>query len=246
MNKTIPDALQFVGDFRKGFKELDGEGIDVVLAPPFTALKAVSDSIGGDHIFLAAQNLFWEEKGAYTGEVSALMLLDSGCKYVIIGHSERRQYFGETDEGVNKKIKSAVYHDLIPIFCAGETLQQREDGTTFKVIRGQIEKGVDGLSEGAVTSMVIAYEPVWAIGTGKTATPEQAQEVHGFIRAVVRESYGRDASEAVRVLYGGSVTPENISSLMKQQDIDGALVGGASLKADSFVKIVTGSRGILS
>ena len=246
MNKTIPDALQFVEDLRESLKDLVVEGIDVVLAPPFTALKAVYDSRGGAELYLAAQNFFWEEKGAYTGEVSASMLLDSGCKYVIIGHSERRQYFGETDDGVNKKIKSAVYHDLTPIFCAGESLQQREDGTTFKVIRGQVEKGLDGLSEGAVTSMVIAYEPVWAIGTGKTAMPEQAEEVHGFIRAIVRESYGRDASEAVRVLYGGSVTPENISSLMKQQDIDGALVGGASLKADSFVKIIMGSRGILA
>jgi triosephosphate isomerase len=242
MNKTIPEALQFVGDLRKRFKEADREGIDIVLAPPFTALKAVSDSIGGDNtLCLAAQNLFSEEKGAYTGEISAAMLLDSGCKYVIIGHSERRQYFGETDEGVNKKINRALYHNLIPLFCLGETLRQRDDGETFKIVRAQVEKGLDGLSEGAVSGVVIAYEPVWAIGTGKTAMPEQAEEVHGFIRAILRESYGREVSDSVRILYGGSVTPENIGSLRKEPDIDGALVGGASLQADSFVRIVTGS-----
>ena len=241
MNKTIPEALQFAEDLRKWFKEAGREGIDVVLAPPFTALKAVSDSIGGDNISLAAQDLFWEEKGAYSGEVSAAMLLDSGCKYVIIGHSERRQYFGETDEGVNRKINRALYHNLIPIFCVGETLRQREEDATFKVVRAQVEKGLDGLSEGSAGSVIIAYEPVWAIGTGKTATPEQAEEVHGFIRAILRESYGRDMSEAVRILYGGSVTPENVRSLMKKPDIDGALVGGASLQVDSFVKLITGS-----
>lgn len=241
MNKTIPEALQFVGDLKKWFKEAGREGSDVVVAPPFTALKAVSDCLRGSGISLAAQDLFWEEKGAYTGEVSAAMLLDSGCEYVIIGHSERRQYFGETDEGVNRKINRAFYHNLIPIFCVGETLRQREEDATFKVVRAQVEKGLDGLSEGAAGSVIIAYEPVWAIGTGKTASPSQAEEVHGFIRAILRESYGRDVSEAVRILYGGSVTPENIRSLMKEQDIDGALVGGASLQVDSFVKIVTGS-----
>lgn len=243
MNKTIPEAVQFVGDLRKRFKEIDIEGIDVVLAPPFTSLKAVSDSIGGDNIYLAAQNLFWKEKGACTGEISPPMLLDAGCRYVIIGHSERRQHFGETDEGVNKKINSALNYNLIPIFCVGETLQQREEGMTFKIIRGQVEKGLDGLSEGAAGCVVIAYEPVWAIGTGRTATPDQAEEVQGFIRAILRETYGIGVSETVRVLYGGSVIPENIRSLMKEPDIDGALVGGASLDVDSFVKIVVGSLG---
>lgn len=243
MNKTIPEALQFVAELRKRFKEVDTEGVDVVLAPPFTALKAVSDAIGGDSIFLAAQNLFWEEKGAYTGEISPAMLSDAGCGYVIIGHSERRQYFGETDEGVNKKIGSALYFNLTPLFCVGETLQQREEGKTFQIVRGQVEKGLDGFSEGAAGSVVIAYEPVWAIGTGKTATPEQAEEVHGFIRAILREFYGSGVSESVRILYGGSVTPENIGNLMKEPDIDGVLVGAASLQADSFVKIVIGSLG---
>lgn len=241
MNKTIPDALEFVNGLRKRFKEVDIESIDVVLAPAFTALKTVSDSIGGDNIYLAAQNLFWEEKGAYTGEISPPMLLDAGCRYVIIGHSERRQYFGETDEGVNKKINGALYHNLIPIFCVGETLQQREEGLTFKAIRGQIEKGLFGLSEGGAGGVVIAYEPVWAIGTGKTATPEQAEEVQGFIRAILRETYGRGVSETVRIMYGGSVTPENIGNLMKELDIDGALVGGASLNVESFFKIVIGA-----
>ncbi len=241
MNKTIPEALQFAGDLKKWFKESGRQEVDVILAPPFTALKAVSDSLRGDNISVAAQDLFWEEKGAFTGQVSAVMLLDSGCRYVIIGHSERRQHFGETDDGVNRKINRALYHNLIPIFCVGETLRQREEGATFKVVRGQVEKGLDGLSEGSAGSILIAYEPVWAIGTGKTATPEQAEEVHGFIRAILRETYGKDVSEAVRILYGGSVTPENVRSLMKEPDIDGALVGGASLQVDSFVKIITGS-----
>lgn len=243
MNKTIPEALQFVGELRKRFKEVDTEGVDVVLAPPFTALKAVSDAIGGDNIHLAAQNLFWQEKGAYTGEISPPMLLDSGCRYVIIGHSERRQYFGETDEGVNKKIGSALYFNLTPVVCVGETLQQREEEKTFRIVRGQVEKGLNGFSEASAGSVVIAYEPVWAIGSGKTAAPEQAEEVHGFIRAILRESYGAGVSESVRILYGGSVTPENIGSLMKEPDIDGTLVGGASLQVDSFVKIVIGSLG---
>lgn len=243
MNKTIPEALQFVGDLRKRFKEVDIERMYVVLAPPFTAIKAVSDSIGGDNIYLAAQDIFWEEKGAYTGEISAPMLMDAGCKYVIIGHSERRQYFGETDEGINKKINSALYHGLIPVLCVGETLKQREEGMTFKIVRGQVEKDLNGLSEEAVSSVVIAYEPVWAIGTGKTAAPEQAEEVQGFIRAILRETYGRSVSDTVRILYGGSVTPENIGSLKKEPDIDGALVGGASLQVDSFVKIILGCSG---
>ncbi|MBI5193465.1 MAG: triose-phosphate isomerase [Nitrospirae bacterium] len=244
MNKTIPEALQFVNDLRKKLKEADiADGVDTVLAPPYTALKAVSDSIAGDeYLFVAAQNIFYADKGAYTGEISPAMLVDTGCKYVIIGHSERRQYFGETDETVNKKINAALYYNLTPVFCIGESLQQREQEATFKVIRSQIEGGLSGLSEGALYSIVIAYEPIWAIGTGKTAAPEQAEEVHGFIRAILRETYGSGVSEGARILYGGSVTPENVSKLMKEPDIDGALVGGASLNVDSFVKIVTGSQ----
>ncbi len=243
MNKTISEALQFVDECRKRFKEISIDGVDVVVSPPFTAIKVVSDAIGGNNIGIAAQNLYWEEKGAYTGEVSASMLADSGCKYVIIGHSERRHYFGETDEGINKKIMRAIHSNLSPVFCVGETLQQREDEETFRVIREQVEKGLDGLSEEAVSTMLIAYEPVWAIGTGKNAAPEQVEEVHGFIRSILRETYGRSVSETVRILYGGSVTPENIGGLIKEHDIDGALVGGASLKAVSFVKIVAGIIG---
>jgi len=240
MNKTIPEALQFVSGLKDRLKEVDTEGIDVILAPPFTALKTLSDTVRGDNISIAAQNLFWKEKGAYTGEISPVMLVDAGCRYVIIGHSERRQYFGETDEGINKKIGSALYFNLIPIFCVGETLQQREEGKTFEIVRRQVEKGLNGFGEGAIGNVVIAYEPVWAIGTGKTATPGQAEEVQGFIRAILREFYGSDVSESVRILYGGSVTPENIGNLIKEPDIDGVLVGGASLEVDSFVKIVIG------
>lgn len=242
MNKTITDSLLFVSELRKKFKEINTDGVDTVIAPAFTALKPVSDVLAGEeNIALSSQNIFYQEKGAYTGEVSPVMLVDAGCKYVIIGHSERRQYFAETDETVNKKINAALNYNLIPVFCVGETLQQREDEETFKVIRSQIEGGLSGLSEGAVNSIVIAYEPVWAIGTGKTATPEQAEEVHGFIRAILRETYGSVVSEGIRILYGGSVTPENIGSLIKKHNIDGALVGGASLNVDSFIKIVSGS-----
>ena len=241
MNKTITEALQFVVECRTLFKDIPVNNVDIVLSPPFTAIKAVTDAVSNDNIHIAAQNLYWEEKGAFTGEVSAPMLIDCGCRYVIIGHSERRHLFGETDEGINKKIRCAIKFGLSPLFCVGESLQQREDEETFRVIREQVEKGLDGLSEEAVNSLLIAYEPVWAIGTGKNATAEQAEEVHGFIRSMLRETYGRSVSETVRILYGGSVTPDNICGLIKEHDIDGALVGGASLKADSFVKIVAGA-----
>jgi len=241
MNKTIAEALQFVAECRTLLKDIPVNNVDIVLSPPFTAIKAVVDAVGNDNIHVAAQNLYWEEKGAFTGEISAPMLTDCGCKYVIIGHSERRQLFGETDEGINKKIRRAIHSGLSPLFCVGESLMQREEEETFGVIRDQVEKGLNGLSEEAVNSILIAYEPVWAIGTGKTATAEQAEEVHGFIRSILRETYGRNVSESVRILYGGSVTPENIGGLIREHDIDGALVGGASLKAESFVKIAVGA-----
>ena len=243
MNKTITEALQFVVECRTLFKDIPVNNVDIVLSPPFTAIKAVTDAVSNDNIHIAAQNLYWEEKGAFTGEVSAPMLIDCGCRYVIIGHSERRHLFGETDEGINKKIRCAIKFGLSPLFCVGESLQQREDEETFRVIREQVEKGLDGLSEEAVNSLLIAYEPVWAIGTGKNATAEQAEKVHGFIRSLLRETYGKGVSETVRILYGGSVTPDNISGLIEENDIDGALVGGASLKVDSFVKIVVGAMG---
>jgi len=236
MNKTIGEAVDLVRQLRAFLS--GGEGVEVAVAPPFTALHAVRKEIEGSSIRLAAQNLFWEEKGAYTGEVSPLMLKELGCQYVIIGHSERRQYFGETDETVNKKMRTALRQGLDPIFCIGETLKEREAGKTLSVIEAQLKRGLQGIEEGEMGKVVIAYEPVWAIGTGKTATPQQANEVHRFIRQRVEDLYTRRIAEGIRIQYGGSVTPENVKGLMSENDIDGALVGGASLKADAFLGIV--------
>ena len=211
---------------------------DIVLGPPFTSLSAVAETIKGSNIGLSAQNLHWEDKGAFTGEVSAEMLLDLGCRYVIIGHSERRQYFGETDETVNRKAKQALRKGLLPILCAGETLAEREAGKLNDIIGRQVTGGLKDISADDMKKVVIAYEPVWAIGTGKTATPEQANEVHALIRQKVKALYSADIAEGLRIQYGGSVTPENISTLMAMPDIDGALVGGASLKPESFAALV--------
>jgi len=211
---------------------------DIVLAPPFTALSAVADAIKGTNVSLAAQNLHWEDKGAFTGEISAEMLLDLGCRYVIIGHSERRQYFGETDESVNKKVKQAFKKGLLPILCVGETLAEREAGMLKDIIGRQVTVGLKDISVDDMKKVVIAYEPVWAIGTGKTATPEQANEVHALIRQKVKALYSTEIAEGLRIQYGGSVTPENVSTLMAMPDIDGALVGGASLKPESFAALV--------
>jgi len=211
---------------------------DIVLGPPFTALSAVAETIKGTNIGLAAQNLHGEDKGAFTGEISAEMLLDLGCRYVIIGHSERRQYFGETDETINKKVKQALKKGLLPILCVGETLAEREAGKLNEIISRQVTVGLKDIPTGEMQKMVIAYEPVWAIGTGKTATPEQANEVHALIRRHVKGLYSADIAEGLRIQYGGSVTPENVSTLMAMPDIDGALVGGASLKAESFAALV--------
>jgi triosephosphate isomerase len=211
---------------------------DIVLAPPFTALSATAEAIKGTSIGLSAQNMHWEDKGAFTGEISAEMLLASGCKYVIIGHSERRQYFGETDETANKKVRQALKKGLMPILCVGETLAEREAGKLNDIINRQVTGGLKDVAVGEMNRIVIAYEPVWAIGTGKTATPEQANEVHALIRQTVKSLYNADTAEGIRIQYGGSVTPENVSSLMAMPDIDGALVGGASLKPDSFAALV--------
>jgi triosephosphate isomerase len=211
---------------------------DIVLGPPFTSIAAVADAIKGTNIGLSAQNMHWEDKGAFTGEISAEMLLDLGCKYVIIGHSERRQYFGETDETVNKKLRQALNKGLLPIVCVGETLNEREAGKANEVIERQITGALKGVTAAEMQKVVIAYEPVWAIGTGKTASPEQANEIHGFIRKKIEIAYGKEVAGAVRIQYGGSVTPENVSSLMAMPDIDGALVGGASLKPESFAALV--------
>jgi triosephosphate isomerase len=211
---------------------------DIVLGPPFTSLPAVAETIKGSNIGLSAQNLHWEDKGAFTGEVSAEMLLDLGCRYVIIGHSERRQFFGETDETVNRKAKQALKKGLLPILCVGETLAEREAGKLNDIIGRQVTGGLKDISADEMKKVVIAYEPVWAIGTGKTATPEQANEVHALIRQKVKALYSADIAEGIRIQYGGSVTPENISTLMAMPDIDGALVGGASLKPESFAALV--------
>lgn len=232
MNKTIAETREFLRDIIPSVKEVTD--VDIVIAPPFTALSAAGDAIGTANIQLAAQDIFWEEKGAYTGEVAPAMLLDAGCKHVIVGHSERRQYFHEDDTVVNRKAGAAQKAGLGVIFCVGESLAERESGNTFDIIRREVEKGLEGIDAG---NLVVAYEPIWAIGTGKTASPEQAQEVHAFIRDILRKRYGETA-EDIRILYGGSVTPENVKSLMACQDVNGGLVGGASLKPDSFAKLV--------
>lgn len=236
MNNTVGEALDLVRNLKASLNGM--EGVEVAIAPPFTALFPVAQALKGSTIRLAGQNLFWEAKGAFTGEISPPMLKEVGCEYVIIGHSERRQYFGERDETVNRKIKAALQYGLKPIFCIGETLEEREKGATFQVVERQLEGGLSGLEEKVCGEIVIAYEPVWAIGTGKTATPEQAEEVHRFIREKLEKLYSKSLSMRVRIQYGGSVTPENIKGLMAQADIDGALVGGASLKAESFSRIV--------
>jgi len=213
--------------------------VDVMIAPPFTALAQVSDVVKGTCISLGAQNLYWKAEGAYTGEISSSMLVSAGCRYVIIGHSERRQYFGETDESVNKKITSAVNNRLIPVmWCVGESEKERELKETFSVLDKQVKNGLEGFSHDNLKTLVIAYEPVWAIGTGKTATADQAQEVHKFLRTTIGEIFGNMLAKSIRILYGGSVKPNNIAELMSMPDVDGALVGGASLDPETFSKIV--------
>ncbi|MDA3834749.1 MAG: triose-phosphate isomerase [Spirochaetales bacterium] len=216
--------------------------VDVMIAPQFTALVPVSDVIKGSCISLGAQNLFWESEGAYTGEISPAMLVSAGCRYAIIGHSERRQYFGENDGTVNKKIKAVIKNGLIPILCVGESEKERESKETFNVLDRQITKGLEGFSSNDLDTLVIAYEPVWAIGTGKTATREQAQEVHRFIRSTIEKIFGNILARSIRILYGGSVKLDNIKELMEMSDVDGALVGGASLDAQTFSKIINFQR----
>ena len=211
---------------------------EVLLAPSFTNLETVKKVIKETKILLAAQNMFWEEKGAFTGEVSPIQLKDIGCNYVIIGHSERRNIFGETDEIINKKIKSALKNEINVIMCIGETLTERETGKTYEVLGKQLENGLKEIDKNSISKIVIAYEPVWAIGTGKTATPTQAEEAHMFIREKIKDLYDRDISDKIRILYGGSVKAENIDDLMAQKNIDGVLVGGESLKADKFLRII--------
>lgn len=236
MFKTGPEAVETTDRLVKLLSTTID--VDVMIAPPFTALALVSDMLKKTPISLGAQNLFWEAEGAYTGEISASMLVSAGCRYVIVGHSERRQYFGETDETVNKKIKAAVKNDLIPVMCIGESETERESKETFSVLDRQVQKGLKGFSADEMETLVIAYEPIWAIGTGKTATADQAQEIHLFLRAMLGKKFGNKLAKALRILYGGSVKPDNITDLMTMPDIDGALIGGASLEPETFSKIV--------
>jgi triosephosphate isomerase len=238
MNLTLSEAVRLVKAIAEGIQGLDG--VEVLVAPPFTALLKVKETIGKTPILLAAQNMHWEDHGAFTGEVSAAMLADTGCTHVILGHSERRTLFGETDEVIARKASAAVGKGLIPIVCIGETLEERERDLTFQIIERQLSLSLKSFRERKhlPPTTVLAYEPVWAIGTGRTATPEQAQGVHQFIRQWLREPFGERAAQAIRILYGGSVKPDNVRDLMSKPDIDGALVGGASLKAESFLPIV--------
>ncbi len=236
MYKTNPEAVESAG--RLVELVADTDGVDIMIAPVFTALDPVSKVVRDTRVGLGAQNLYWEKEGAFTGEISADMLVSAGCRYVIIGHSERRQYFGETDETVNRKINAALAADLIPVFCIGETESERDSGKTFSVLDKQVKDGLNNRVVDELGTLVIAYEPVWAIGTGKTATSDQAQEAHKYIRSLISDSFGTALADTVRILYGGSVKPANVSELMGMADIDGALVGGASLEAESFSQIV--------
>ena len=236
MYKTIPEAVETVAELKKAVQDVSSR--EIVVAPSFVCLAPVAEVIKESNITLASQNVFWEDEGAYTGEISPAMLKSAGCTSAIIGHSERRQYFGETNESVNKKIKKSLDGDLKVIVCIGESLEERERGNTFSILGSQIDGGLQGLTAGQMQKVVIAYEPIWAIGTGKTATADQAEEVHQFIRKQIEENQSKELAEKTRILYGGSVKPENIDELMAKENIDGVLVGGASLKADSFARIV--------
>ncbi len=237
MHKTSSETARFVHELLQGLgnKEL---ACEVIVAPPFTSIGSAVKAAEGSVIRVSGQNMHWEAQGAFTGEVSGGMLKDLGCSHVIIGHSERRQLFGETDETVNRKIKAAMRIDLIPVFCLGETLEEREDGKTFDVVERQLSRGLTDVGLTDPVRLVIAYEPVWAIGTGRTASPEQAQEVHAFLRRGLAELLPEGFSDKVRILYGGSVKADNTRSLMRCPDIDGGLVGGASLNADDFLGII--------
>jgi len=236
MYKTIAETVEFFSQIKP--LVADVKHCEMVIAPPFTALARAAELGEGAGIGISAQNLYWESEGAWTGEVSAAMIRDAGCRFTIIGHSERRQFFGETDRGVNRKIRAALGAGLEAIVCVGELLAEREGGQTEKVLEKQLTGGLSGLTEQEFSRIIIAYEPVWAIGTGRTATPEIAQDAHRFIRLRLGQAIAQGAAERVRILYGGSVKPDNIGGLMAQPDIDGALVGGASLQAKSFASIV--------
>ena len=241
MHKTVADTVKYVKELRLLVKDI--AGVDIVIAPPFTALHAAAEASRNSNVAVAAQDLHWEREGAFTGEISAPMIVEAGAAYVIIGHSERRTLFGETDPSVNRKLAAAFGAGLTPIVCIGETLDQRERGDTFAVLDRQITQGLDGITSEQVVQLVIAYEPVWAIGTGRNATAAQAEETHGHVRKRLQNWFGAHAAERCRVIYGGSVKPGNIGELAGQPDVDGALVGGASLDVKGFVEIASRSRG---
>ena len=235
MNKNVKESVSLAKSLINRLKDVQDK--DVVVCPAFTALSQVYEEVKDSNVKVGAQNMSFEDEGAYTGEISPRMLKDF-CEYVILGHSERRQYFGENDEIVNKKVKKALEHGLKPILCIGETLEERDGDKTFDIIESQLKKSLKNMDKNDMKKIIIAYEPIWAIGTGKTATPEQAEDVHVFIRKVIKKSYGDEIASELRILYGGSVKPDNVKTLMEKEDIDGALVGGASLDAESFSGIV--------
>ena len=239
MYKTVAETVKYVTELRGLVKDV--QGVEIVVAPPFTALNAAAEAARHSNVGIAAQDLYWEREGAFTGEVGGPMIREAGAAYVIIGHSERRTLFGETDATVNRKVAAACAAGLCPIVCIGETLDQREREETFAVLDRQIQRGLDGLTSDHIAQIVMAYEPVWAIGTGRNATPAQAGEAHGHIRKRLRQWFGQEAADRCRVIYGGSVKPDNIKDLVSQPDVDGALVGGASLDVRIFLEIVTRS-----
>ena len=235
MFKTMAEAKAFAEDFKKLYVSSD---VQVAVCAPYTQLMTLKEAFAGTDIKVGAQNMHFEDEGAYTGEISASMLKEIGVDYCIIGHSERRQYFGETDETVNLKLKKAFAEGILPIMCVGESLEERDAERAFEVVKSQLVKGLEGIEEACIEKLVIAYEPIWAIGTGRTATPEQANEMCGFIRDIIEELYGEVAGDKVIIQYGGSVKPANATEIMNMEEIDGALVGGASLKAEDFIQIV--------
>ena len=241
MHKTVLEAVVYVKEFRILVKDV--EDVEIVLAPTFTAIHGCAEAARNSKVGIAAQNLHWEKQGAFTGEISAAMVREAGADYVLIGHSERRQYFGETDQSVNRRLRAALGAALIPIVCVGETLGEREGNETLAVLDRQIKDGFDGITGDQIAGLVIAYEPVWAIGTGRTATTAQAQEAHVHIRQRLRQWFGAPAADECHVIYGGSVKPDNTKELLAQPDVDGALVGGASLEIKSFFDIISRSCG---
>ena len=238
MNTTVQEGTELTNNIIKAKKDLNNNDVKTILIPPFTHLTKISELIENTDILLGAQNVASEESGAFTGEISASMIKSTGAEYVIIGHSERRAYYHEDNQILNVKIKLALKNDLLPIYCVGEKLEEREAGKHFEVIEKQLQEALFELSENEISKITIAYEPVWAIGTGKTASPEQAQEVHAFIRSKLAEKYNSQTAENISILYGGSVKPSNAKEIFAKQDVDGGLIGGASLKAEDFIQIV--------